>query len=104
MDDRQPESGQRVTPLELFFDLVFVFAITTQVSQDNARVAGVGLVGRQQDPTLYRLTFTRAFPLPALFLAIGHHIDHVLRGNAVGWPLTDEVNGFTASLSIYRSS
>jgi low temperature requirement protein LtrA len=26
--DRQLESGQRVTPLELFFDLVFVFAIT----------------------------------------------------------------------------
>jgi low temperature requirement protein LtrA len=28
MDERQDESGQRVTPLELFFDLVFVFAIT----------------------------------------------------------------------------
>jgi len=31
MDDRQAERGRRVTPLELFFDLVFVFAIT-QVS------------------------------------------------------------------------
>jgi low temperature requirement protein LtrA len=28
MSDRQIEPGQRVTPLELFFDLVFVFAIT----------------------------------------------------------------------------
>src|SRR3989442_15669604 len=28
MDDRQVEREQRVTPLELFFDLVFVFAIT----------------------------------------------------------------------------
>jgi low temperature requirement protein LtrA len=28
MNDRQVEPGQRVTPLELFFDLVFVFAIT----------------------------------------------------------------------------
>ena len=28
MDDRAVERGQRVTPLELFFDLVFVFAIT----------------------------------------------------------------------------
>jgi low temperature requirement protein LtrA len=28
MNDRQIEPGQRVTPLELFFDLVFVFAIT----------------------------------------------------------------------------
>jgi len=28
MTEQQAESGQRVTPLELFFDLVFVFAIT----------------------------------------------------------------------------
>jgi low temperature requirement protein LtrA len=28
MGDRQPEHEQRVTPLELFFDLVVVFAIT----------------------------------------------------------------------------
>jgi low temperature requirement protein LtrA len=28
MNEQQVESGQRVTPLELFFDLVFVFAIT----------------------------------------------------------------------------
>src|SRR6266566_2538696 len=28
MNERQVEPGQRVTPLELFFDLVFVFAIT----------------------------------------------------------------------------
>src|SRR5205823_12843490 len=28
MDDRQAERDQRVTPLELFFDLVVVFAIT----------------------------------------------------------------------------
>jgi low temperature requirement protein LtrA len=28
MNDRQTEREQRVTPLELFFDLVFVFAIT----------------------------------------------------------------------------
>ena len=28
MGDRAVEEGQRVTPLELFFDLVFVFAIT----------------------------------------------------------------------------
>jgi len=28
MDDRHPERGERVTPLELFFDLVVVFAIT----------------------------------------------------------------------------
>jgi low temperature requirement protein LtrA len=36
MDDRQAERGQRVTPLELFFDLVVVFAIT-QVTSFLAR-------------------------------------------------------------------
>jgi low temperature requirement protein LtrA len=30
--DRQAEYGQRVTPLELFFDLVVVFAITQVTS------------------------------------------------------------------------
>ena len=29
------------------------------------------------------------------------HVDHVVRHNAVGWPLTDQVNAFTASLGIY---
>lgn len=37
----------------------------------------------------------------ALVLSVGHHIDHVVRGNHVGWPVTDEVNAFTASLVIY---
>jgi low temperature requirement protein LtrA len=32
MNDRQAEHEQRVTPLELFFDLVFVFAITAKDS------------------------------------------------------------------------
>jgi low temperature requirement protein LtrA len=32
MEDRQAELGHRVTPLELFFDLVFVFAITQVTS------------------------------------------------------------------------
>src|SRR5437588_3831613 len=32
MGDRQAEREQRVTPLELFFDLVFVFAITQVTS------------------------------------------------------------------------
>ena len=32
MSDRQAERGQRVTPLELFFDLVVVFAITQVTS------------------------------------------------------------------------
>lgn len=47
------------------------------------------------DRTLYRLTWLAAA------MSLGHHIDHVIRHNAVGWPLTNEVNAFTASLVIY---
>jgi hypothetical protein len=45
--------------------------------------------------TIYRLTFLAAV------MSFGHHIDHVVRHNAVGWPLTSEVNAFTMSLVIY---
>jgi hypothetical protein len=45
--------------------------------------------------TLYRLTYLAAA------LSFGHHIDHVIRHNAGGWPLTGEVNAFTLSLIIY---
>ena len=34
-------------------------------------------------------------------LGIGHHADHLVRGNHVGWPVTPEVNAFTFSLVIY---
>ena len=45
--------------------------------------------------TVYALT------LLAAAMSLGHHIDHALRGNAIGWPLTAEVNAFTMSLVIY---
>ena len=44
---------------------------------------------------LYRLTWLAAA------MSLGHHLDHVIRHNAVGWPLTDQVNAFTFSLGIY---
>ncbi len=37
----------------------------------------------------------------AVALTVGHHVDHGIRGNHVGWPLSDEVNAFTYSLAIY---
>jgi hypothetical protein len=37
----------------------------------------------------------------AVVLSLGHHIDHVIRGNNVGWPVDPEVNAFTYSLAIY---
>jgi hypothetical protein len=44
---------------------------------------------------LYGLTYLAAS------LSLAHHIDHVIRHKAVGWPLTGEVNAFTMSLIIY---
>lgn len=49
-------------------------------------------------------TLTRTFYLFVLvptILGAAHHIDHIVRGNHVGWPLTPEVNPFTYSLAIY---
>jgi hypothetical protein len=48
-----------------------------------------------QNRTLYGLIYLAAF------MSLGHHIDHAIRGNQVGWPLTAEVNAFTYSLGIY---
>lgn len=60
-----------------------------------------------------RLPFDASLPssrLPRVFfilvliptlLGVAHHIDHLVRGNHVGWPVTPEVNAFTVSLAIY---
>ncbi|CAN5742233.1 hypothetical protein BH20ACT4_BH20ACT4_10680 [soil metagenome] len=45
--------------------------------------------------TLYVLTGL------AVFMSIGHHVDHVVRGNHVGWPFESEITAFTFSLGIY---
>jgi hypothetical protein len=37
----------------------------------------------------------------ATLLGLAHHLDHVIRGNHVGWPITPAVNPFTYSLVIY---
>ena len=37
----------------------------------------------------------------ALVFSVGHHVDHVIRGNNVGWPIEPQVNAFTYSLVIY---
>ena len=37
----------------------------------------------------------------ATVLSLGHHLDHVIRGNHVGWPLTAEATPFTYSLGVY---
>lgn len=34
-------------------------------------------------------------------LGAGHHVDHLVRGNHLGWPLTPEVTAFTYSLAVY---
>lgn len=45
--------------------------------------------------TLYRLTCLAAV------MSLGHHLDHVVRGNHVGWPLTAHATPFTYSLVVY---
>lgn len=37
----------------------------------------------------------------ATVLSLGHHLDHVVRGNHVGWPLSGELTPFTFSLGVY---
>jgi hypothetical protein len=39
------------------------------------------------DRTQYRLTWLTAA------MSLGHHLDHLIRGNAVGWPVTDQAHG-----------
>ncbi len=39
--------------------------------------------------------------LLAAVLSLGHHLDHLVRGTHVGWPLTEEVTPFTYSLVVY---
>lgn len=37
----------------------------------------------------------------AAFMSLGHHVDHMIRGNHVGWTLTEQATPFTYSLGIY---
>lgn len=58
-------------------------------------------------PLDFQADGTDLTPLFILFVVIptalgaAHHIDHLIRGNHVGWPVTPEVNPFTYSLAIY---
>jgi hypothetical protein len=47
-----------------------------------------------------RWVFALFVVVPTVLGAV-HHIDHIIRGNHIGWPLTPEVNAFTYSLAIY---
>lgn len=49
------------------------------------------------------MPYATLFKLAALATAfgIGHHIDHLLRADHLGWPLISEVTPFTYSLGIY---
>lgn len=54
--------------------------------------------------TRNRTTVTRGLYLVmglSTLLGAAHHVDHIVRGNHVGWPITSHVNAFTYSLAIY---
>lgn len=66
-------------------------------SRDRAGVGSAAAPGRREGvdartPSLVGL---------AALLSAGHHVDHVVRGTQVGWPLTAEVTPFTVSLVVY---
>ena len=48
-----------------------------------------------------RPSLTVALLTAATVLSAGHHLDHVVRGNHLGWPLIREVTPFTHSLVVY---
>ena len=48
-----------------------------------------------------RTTRARLLIYLAAVLSLGHHVDHVIRGNHVGWPLTEQATPFTYSLGVY---
>jgi hypothetical protein len=49
--------------------------------------------GPMPDRILYRLTWLAAA------LSLGHHLDHLIRGDAVGWPLTEDVNALVIAMT-----
>jgi len=51
------------------------------------------------DPMLRTRLFAVAFA--TTIFGVLHHIDHVVRGNHVGWPISNEVTPFSYSLLIY---
>lgn len=58
---------------------------------------------RSDDRAGDRRVDSRLLALVGLATLVGavHHVDHVVRGNHVGWPVTPEVNAFTFSLVFY---
>lgn len=58
-------------------------------------------IGRRSLPRIGLPRSLLALVVLALVLGAGHHVDHVVRGNHVGWPLTDRITPFTGSLLSY---
>lgn len=64
---------------------------------------GTAITGAKQ-PTTHRKPIDRRLRdliILAVIFSAGHHIDHIIRGNHLGWPLNSDINAFTYSLAIY---
>ncbi len=48
-----------------------------------------------------RTLTARLLVYAALVLTALHHLDHLVRGNHLGWPVDEEINAFTFSLLAY---
>ena len=42
-----------------------------------------------------------ALVVATTLLTLGHHVDHVVRGNHSGWPFEEQLSPFTFSLAVY---
>jgi hypothetical protein len=69
-------------------------------NMDDKKTESTGIVANLTNSLGLKPAFFALVLAPTL-LGAAHHIDHVIRGNHVGWPITPEVNPFTYSLAIY---
>lgn len=71
--------------------------VAAEHDEQHAREAKVKMATRREN--------TRRSLLPMIVLvtvlSIGHHVDHIIRGNHIGWPLSAEVTPFTYSFGFY---
>ncbi|PCR89955.1 hypothetical protein [Natrinema ejinorense] len=57
-------------------------------------------IDRLLDGTALKPVFFLFVLLPTVLGAV-HHVDHIVRGNHLGWPFIQQVTPFTYSLAIY---
>jgi hypothetical protein len=86
---REPDSHHPI------YEPEYDHRLTTDMDTEDHLSSDVSAKEKSLTPLFYLFVV-----LPTV-LGAAHHVDHIVRGNHVGWPLTPEVNPFTYSLAIY---